>query len=311
MLWRSVVVRRLFLLVLLGALVGALVFSPLAPRRWQASASALMRRAPSPGGAPSALSRRPALLRAQQPAERPRPGPTIEPYIRPEFARQMRALRPHILDAAQRHNRRTLSRMSDRDFAVVIAVLLYNENFGSLEEQVSPLRSLTPFYQDLQVRANEVGGANLSVWPSNLRPSVALEILRQQVPLPRGGGALAVPVQVAGSALRLSDYPTQAALYAAITQEIIRPEMAVEYLAANLERGLYRAELEGVPATWRALAAWHNQGVLSAADLRANPTALDYVRRSSAYLPAARALIDAPPCPPSRCRQGPGWAGLE
>lgn len=304
-------VRRLILLVLLGAAVGALVLSPLAPRQWQASAAALMRRAPSPEGSPSTLSRRPALLRAQQPAERRRPGPTIEPYIRPEFARQMRALRPLILDAAQRHNRRALSHMTDRDFAVVIAVLLYNENFGSLEEQVSPLRSLTPLYQDLQVRANEVGGANLSVWPSNLRPSVALEILRQQVPLPRAGGALTVPVRVAGSALRLSDYPSQAALYAAITQEIIRPEMAVEYLAANLERGLYRAELEGVPPTWRALAAWHNQGVVSAADLRANPTALDYVRRCSAYLPAARALIDTPPCPPSRCRQGTGWAALE
>lgn len=301
--------RRLFLFVLLGALAGALAFSPLAPRQWPASAAALMRRAPSPAGASSALSRRPALLSAQQPAERRRPGPTIEPYIRPEFARQMRVLRPVILESAQRHNRRSLSHMSDRDFAVVIAVLLYNENFGSLEEQVSPLRTLTPFYQDLQVRANEMGGANLSVWPSNLRPSVALEILRQQVPLPQASATLTVPVRVAGSTLRLSDYPSQAALYAAITQEIIQPPLAVEYLAANLERGLYRAELEDVPVTWRALAAWHNQGVVSARGLRANPTALDYVRRCAAYLPAARALIDTPPCPPSRCGRGPGAAG--
>jgi hypothetical protein len=230
------------------------------------------------------------------------PAPAIEPYVRPEFARQMRALRPTILAAAQRHNRLELSHMSDHDFAVVIALLLYNENFGSLEEQVAPLRALTPLYQDLQTRTNEISGGNMSVWPANLRPSVALEILRHQVPVPDPTAVITEPIAVAGSRVNINTYPSQSALYAAITQEIAEPGMAVEYLAANLERGLYRARFEAVPVTWRALAAWHNQGIVSPEDIRTNPTARDYVRRTSAYLATARALIDTPKCQYLRCK---------
>ncbi len=81
--------------------------------------------------------------------------------------------------------------------------------------------------------------------------------------------------------------------------------MAVEYLAANLERGVYRANIEDVPVTWRALAAWHNQGIVNAHDIRNNPTASDYVRRTASYLPAARMLIATPTeCHYLRCGIG-------
>ncbi len=213
----------------------------------------------------------------------------------------MRLLRPAILEAAERHNRPELSGMSDRQFAIVIAALLYNENFGSLEEQVRPLRALTPFYQDLQMRANEIGGGNLSVWPSNLRPSVALEILRHQVPVPGPTAVITRPVTVVGSQIDIDAYASQSDLYAALTEELINPRLAVEYLAANLERGLYRAQFEGVPVTWRTLAAWHNQGIVTPEDIQANPTARDYIRRTSAYLALARALIDMPRCQYQRC----------
>jgi hypothetical protein len=43
--------------------------------------------------------------------------------------------------------------------------------------------------------------------------------------------------------------------------------------------------------SWRTLAAWHNQGIVSPQAIQANPTARDYVRRATAYLPAARALV--------------------
>src|SRR5439155_23809436 len=86
----------------------------------------------------------------------------------------------------------------------------------------------------------------------------------------------------------------QGALYAAISAEISQPKLAVEYLAANIERGLYRAQLEGVPVTWRTLAAWHNQGIVAPRDIRNNPTASDYLRRCSAYLCKSRALMDQP-----------------
>ena len=248
-----------------------------------------------PNSAPSLLPKQTARELHQRPSTMNKPGSTIEPYIRPEFARQMRGLRTTILEAAERHNRQNLSNMSDHDFAVVIAMILYNEHFGSLEEQVTPLRALTPFYEHLQVNANSSGVTNLSIWPANIRPSVALEILRQEVPLPPPTDVMTVPLVVAGSKVNVHAPISQTTLYAEITRELVDPKMSVEYLAANLERGLYRAQFEGVPVTWRALAAWHNQGIVSARDIRNNPTASSYVHRTSSYLPAARALIDAVP----------------
>jgi hypothetical protein len=210
------------------------------------------------------------------------------PYVRPEFARSMRTLRPAILEAAARHNRPEISGMTDHEFAVVVALLLYNEHFGWAEDALPPLRFVTPLYQAGQVEVNRLGG-NLSVWPSNLRPSVGLEILRAEVPV--RDGVLTRRVAVAGSQLNLAVLGDERARYVAITAEITRPELAVEYLAANLERGLYRAQYEGVPVTWRTLAAWHNQGIVDPAAIRANPTATHYLARTAAYLPVARNLI--------------------
>ena len=100
-------------------------------------------------------------------------------------------------------------------------------------------------YEDLQRETNAAGLSNLSIWPANLRPSVAIEILRHQLPLPRSTSVITVPVDVAGSRIDLKSYSSQAGLYAAVNSEISQPELAVEYLAANLERGLYRARIEG------------------------------------------------------------------
>ncbi len=230
------------------------------------------------------------------------PTPAVVPDVRPEFAREMRSLRGAILAAAERHNRPALSQMSDHDFAVLIALLLYNENFGWPEDQIPPLQALTPLYEDLQTQVNEVGGANLTVRPAKLRPSVALEILRHEVPVPAPTLVITQPVLVAGSRIDIAAYPSLSALYTAITQEITQPALAVEYLAANLERGLYRAQFEGVPVTWRTLAAWHNRGIVSPQDIRDDPHVHNYIRRASAYFATARRLIDVPDRPPDLSR---------
>ncbi len=244
----------------------------------------------APAGGTATLGSRPAGQRS--------PGPTIEPFVRPELARRMEQLRPTILAAARRHNRSELSGMRDEAFAAVIALVIYNENFGWLEDDIAPLRAFTPFYQELQREANtRVPGSNFSVWPANLRPSVALEILHQELPL-ANTQVISVPVMVEGSRIDPANYGSREALFAAITAEISRDDMAVAYLAANLERGLYRAAQEGAPVSWRTLAAWHNQGIVDPRAIRASPTAHDYVRRASAYLPLARALVA--PRPPSR-----------
>lgn len=248
-------------------------------------------------GAPPAIPEAPPRLGAR-PYAVATPGPTIEPFVRPEMARRMERLRPTILAAARRHNRPELSGMTNQEFAAAIALILYNENFGWLEDDIAPLRVFTPLYQDLQRQVNQSPlGGNFSVWPANLRPSVALEILAQQLPLP-DSQVTTVPVIVEGSTIDPAAYATQEELYAAVTAEISRDDMAVAYLAANLERGLYRAAHEGAPVGWRALAAWHNQGIVDPVAIRANPTAHDYVRRASAYLPVARELVA--PRPPQR-----------
>ncbi|HEU5099448.1 MAG TPA: hypothetical protein VFU22_10545 [Roseiflexaceae bacterium] len=228
----------------------------------------------------------------QRPVERRLPGPAINPYVRPKFAAEMLKLRPAILAAARRHNRPELSGMTNDKFAIVIAQILYNENFGWFEEHVTPVQAITPLYEDLQRETNAVGLSNLSVWPANIRPSVAIEILRRELPLPRSTSFVTVPVEVAGSRIDLRSLTSQSTMYAAVSNEISQPALAVEYLAANLERGLYRALFEGVPVTWRTLAAWHNQGIVAPRDIRDNTTASDYLRRCSAYLGKARALID-------------------
>lgn len=221
---------------------------------------------------------------------------TIQPYVRPEVATRMVELRSTIVATAARHNRPGLCGMSDRAFAEVMALLMYNEHNGWLEDEVEMLRAITPMYETLQVQVNASGvGSDFSVWPSNLRPSVALEILRGQVPVPAPTRMISIPLELAGSRIRLVNYHSQQALFAAVTREISQDRLAVEYLAANLVRGCHRAHFEGVPISWRTLAAWHNQGIVQPAQVRANSTARDYIRRTSAYILTAQRLIAAEP----------------
>lgn len=223
---------------------------------------------------------------------RPVPQLFIAPYVRPELASRMADLRPMILAAAARHNDPALSGMSDREFATIITLVVYNEHHGWLEDDITLLRAFRPWYEQAQVRVNRQGiGTNFSVWPTNLRPSVALEILRHEVPVPEPTRLITVPIEVYGSQIVLDDYASHEELLAAITQEITQDELAIEYLAANLRRGVYRARYEGVPVNWWVLAAWHNQGIVQPVQICTNPTAASYVQRASAYIPIARRFI--------------------
>jgi hypothetical protein len=102
---------------------------------------------------------------------------------------------------------------------------------------------------------------------------------------------VAIPVHVQGSQINLHTTRDQQSLYRVVNAEISQPDLAIEFLAANLERGVYRARREGVPVTWQALAAWHNQGIVRPADIKANPTARHYIHRASAYRATAAALL--------------------
>lgn len=218
--------------------------------------------------------------------------PTITPYISPAFEQEMLYLKPTILAAAARHNVTELSKLDDQQFAVVLAQILYSERVGWLDARFAAFRPLQPAFQQLQTAANGFGGADLTIWPSNLRPSVALEILTGRVPLPPPTRWMRAPISVYGTTIHPNTYWTRIGLYAAISRELNEPTMAVEYLAANLERGIYRAHAEGVPVTWQTLATWHNQGIVAPRDIRTNPQAIAYLGRTAAYLPHARRLIE-------------------
>jgi hypothetical protein len=217
-----------------------------------------------------------------------------EGYVRPEFARLMADLRPQMLAAAARHNRPAESGMSDREFAVLIAQLLYNEHFGWAEDLLPLLQHATPTYQELQQIINDSGvGSDFSVWPANLRPSVAAEIVRGEVPL-ADGSRLPMAVTIAGSALDPAALPAERELLQQLSREIAEPELAVEYLAANLARGVRRARHEGVSVDWQVLAAWHNRGLVDPAVYTLDPAARHYLSRAAGYRAAALRLIGEP-----------------
>lgn len=211
-------------------------------------------------------------------------------YVQPAFAVQMQGLRGVIMDVARRNNRPEHSGLSDSEFAVMVATILYNEHNGWFEDLVPPVRRLTPFYQGIQGVLNRVGlGANYSMWPTNLRPSVAEEILRRELPVP--GGSVRSGVGVPQSAIEPEHYASRQALLAAISGELARPELAIDYLGANLARGVERARYEGVPVTWQALAAWHNQGIVRSEEISRNDTARSYIVRAATYRVLAYDLV--------------------
>jgi hypothetical protein len=203
--------------------------------------------------------------------------------VRPEFAGTMQQLRPVIRAAARRHAAGVAPLDAER-LAVVIAVVLYNEHLGWLEDALPPLQVATPAAQRAQIALNLALGTDYTVWPTNLRPSVVAEMLRHELPLADGRVMLAPVVR--------SSLPADAS-YARITRELIDAPAAVEYLAANLERGAWRARAEGVPVTWQALAAWHNQGIVAPAAIAGHPAAAHYLRRAARYIPRAEALLAA------------------
>ncbi len=224
----------------------------------------------------------------------PPPRAAIEPYVRPELVQQMDALQPLLLAVAARYHQPHLCEMDQQSFARLLAVILYNEHNGWLEDAVEPLRLLTPAYEQVQVVVNQRGiGTDFSLWPTNLRPSVAVELVRGEVPIPVAPGVLTTTLRVTGSRINPTHYSNMDALYADLSREISDPALAMEYLAANLVRGCYRARYEGLPVSWRTLAAWHNQGLVQPEQIARNGWARDYVRRASAYLPLAHCLIAA------------------
>ena len=67
-------------------------------------------------------------------------------------------------------------------------------------------------------------------------------------------------------------------------------DTAFALLAANLERGILRAQHEHVPITWKTLLAWHNAGIVNPTQIAQNRSLQHYLQRATVYRAQAIAL---------------------
>lgn len=198
-------------------------------------------------------------------------------YIRPSVARNVFAQREYILQLAHHYNRPQITHYDDSEFAAIMVTVLYTEQLGWLEDMLPSIRAVTPFYQSAQVVSNQWFGTNFSVWPANLRPSVVDEILAAEVP---GVGHIALPLSI--------PTPLNNPRYAHVLAS--QSDYAVELLAANLARGIVRANAESIPITWQTLLAWHNAGLVNPAQIATNRSLQHYLYRASFYRESAIAI---------------------
>jgi|GEM_PF-5621200 len=203
----------------------------------------------------------------------------------------MSAQRAAIIASAQRHGLAP----------EVLAAILYNEMLGKEQRFLDTLipgdsvvsrtvrESLLGWHfltlKQLQWGIKGVAallGTNLTVGPTGIRVSVGREIRTE--------------VAVVGGYY----HPTGLMERPSLVLDLMIPDVSIEYLAANLERGLRRAPA-GQADDWRVSARWHNTG-LTAYRPDVPPSVwkkgTEYVARVQAFLPEVTAILDAGPTPP-------------
>ena len=198
-------------------------------------------------------------------------------YIRPHIATLVHHHQQYLLTLAHTHNHPQRTQINDHEFAAIMVTILYTEQLGWLEDVVPSIRPVTPLYQAAQVVSNEYIGTNFSVWPANLRPSVVNEILSEEIP------------QVGHHDLLLL-IPPQLQRHTQANQLASTADTALALLAANLERGIIRAQHEAVPITWKTLLAWHNAGIVDPQQIAQNRSLQHYLQRANSYREPALAL---------------------
>ena len=221
---------------------------------------------------------------------------TTRPYVNADFQASMYLLRSEIMASAVRHNIAALSGLSDYEFALVLTALLYFENNGVLQQRTGVEHHATYCYQHAQTLMNYTGLTDFSVWPANLRPSVGLSLLRGEMPYIDHTYQAAVvqrPITIYGSHLQVAmhKHPGWEPSLSAVAAEITDPVLAVEYLAANFEMALYRADYDWVPHSWMTLVAWHNQGLVDPQAMLRHHQLQTVLPQVAMYLPVAHELF--------------------
>jgi hypothetical protein len=210
---------------------------------------------------------------------------------RPVVPSYMLAQRAHILVSAQRHGI-----ASD-----VLAAVLYNEMLGqesrflstaipgdnalarAVRESLLGWHFLTLKQAQWALKgAAALAGFNTTVGPTGIRVSVGREIRHE--------------IYVEGGRyqpLGLAERPS-------LVLDLMSTSEAIEYLAANLQRGERRATI-AQRGDWTVLARWHNTGVTEYSP-SVPPMIWDkgtnYIARVSSFLPEMTALLRDSVAPP-------------
>ena len=207
-------------------------------------------------------------------------------------------LKNDILGCAARHNT-IKTNMDDDAFAALMTAILHIE--GKL-----PGNGKTPADQQRD-RDNDfyaTFGFNGSSGVAKISQSVAIQILRGEIPgMPgkycysiAGGypeaGAFA---QIGGAAC--DSRGCWDARFIPVASELAHPELSLEYLAANLERGADRVNTLGYQASVFNLAAWHNAGVQTPQEFSQppnGPKGASYGNVTLSLMPTAMRILGRP-----------------
>ena len=179
----------------------------------------------------------------------------------------------------------------------VLAAIFYNEMFG---QETRLLRSVIPGDSALASNVREsalglhflttkqlqiglkcmaaVAGANTTIGPAGIRISVGREIERE--------------TSIAGSHYRQSGLAERPSLVV----DLMSPATAIQYLAANLRRGIRRAGPE-LAGDWTVSARWHNTGIISDRPDVPRPVwdkGSQYITRVQTFRPEVRSLLGLP-----------------
>lgn len=210
---------------------------------------------------------------------------------RPVVPAYMMTQRANIVASAQRHGIQP----------EVLAAVLYNEMLGQeyrflstvipgdngvsqiLRESLLGWHFLTLKQAQWTLKgAGALLGLNTTVGPTGIRVSVGREIRRE---IFVNGGDY--------QPLGLAERPS-------LVLDLMATPVAIEYLAANLQRGERRATLAQVD-DWSLCARWHNTGVTEySPDVprRIWDKGTQYVSRVETFLPEMTALLHEPVAPP-------------
>jgi hypothetical protein len=180
----------------------------------------------------------------------------------------IKELLPAILGSAQRHNI-WHSNMDDTSFAALMITILHWE--GRLEGNAKP-NTLGNLARDEGADAAMfLGFYDATTGVANIRPSVALELHREGYNIEGSDYNRSIEetsrqprLQTPGSGLSGLDFGLTNCIpssFEFLAIELQNVTLSIEYLAANLERGVNRVRSLGFEPSAFNLAAWHNSGL--------------------------------------------------